>query len=602
MCGIAGYFLKSGATAPAGLLDRFAGLMTHRGPDGTASKSIGQAGFVHTRLAIVDLAGGQQPFTSDQKMAMANGEIYNHQALRGQLPPPERPVSRSDCAVLLPLFSRHGSQFVDQLRGMYALAAYDGWQDRGLLARDAFGIKPLYYVELESGIYFASEPGVLVKAGLVAADIDPQRAALLLDQQYYSGAEVICSPIKRLLPGEALEIANGQITDRTYDRPLAAVPTGNSDPAELDSRLQDTVAAHQMADVPFGMFLSGGIDSSILLALMTRLNRDAGSGSVLAYTARFPDAPVPDETGLARHLAAQCGAQFIDCPYTKADFFADAGLAVAACDDPAADYAILPSLHLARRAARDVKIILSGEGGDEFFAGYGRYRRRLSLWPSTPRPRPGPALKAGLLRAGLESELRGQLSRLAAQPDYSAGFGMRLLDRDRALRHIQRADIDSWLPDNLLIKLDRCLMQASVEGRTPFIDRQLSVWGYQLPARAKLRGRHGKYLLQNWLAEHLPAARPFQRKRGFSVPAGYWAASEAARLAPLLERLPVLGSLVKPGSIAAVLEAGRKEGDYPAVDRAGLLAWRLLFFGLWEQIHLHRVEPNQPVWDILATR
>ena len=145
-------------------------------------------------------------------------------------------------------------------------------------------------------------------------------------------------------------------------------------------------------------------------------------------------------------------------------------------------------------------------------------------------------------------------------------------------------------------------MQASVEGRTPFIDRQLSVWGYQLPARAKLRGRHGKYLLQNWLAEHLPAARPFQRKRGFSVPAGYWAASEAARLAPLLERLPVLGSLVKPGSIAAVLEAGRKEGDYPAVDRAGLLAWRLLFFGLWEQIHLHRVEPNQPVWDILATR
>lgn len=602
MCGIAGYFLKSGATAPAGLLGRFAGLMTHRGPDSTASKIIAQAGFVHTRLAIVDLAGGQQPFADDQKMAMANGEIYNHQALREQLGPTQRPDSLSDCAVLLPLFSRHGSQFIDQLRGMYALAAYDGRQDRGILARDAFGIKPLYYLEQESGIYFASEPGVLIKSGLVAADMDPLRAVWLLDQQYYSGADMICSPIKRLLPGEVLEIANGQIAGRFFDHPLEAVPAGNSDPAELDDRLQETVAAHQMADVPFGMFLSAGIDSSILLAMMTRLNQSPDTAPVLAYTARFPDAPVPDETGLARQLARQCGAQFIDCPYTKADFFADAGLAVAACDDPAADYAILPSLHLARRAARDVKIILSGEGGDEFFAGYGRYRRRLSLWPSAPRPRPGPALKAGLLHDGLASQLQDQLSMLAAQPGHSAGFGMRLLDRDRALRHIQRADIDSWLPDNLLVKLDRCLMRASVEGRTPFIDRQLSVWGYHLPASAKLRGRHGKYLLQGWLAEHLPAARPFQRKRGFSVPAGYWVASEAARLAPLLENLPLLSSLVTPGRIAAVLAAGQKAGDKSAADRGGLLAWRLLFFGLWEQIHLHQVDPEQPVWDILAAR
>ena len=602
MCGIAGYFLKPGATAPAGLLGRFADLMTHRGPDGTASKNIGQAGFAHTRLAIIDLAGGQQPFVSDQKMAMANGEIYNHQALRDQMAPADRPDSLSDCAVILPLFSRHGSQFTDQLRGMYALAAYDGQTDQGILARDAFGIKPLYYLERESGVYFASEPAVLVKAGLAAAELDPLRAALLLDQQYYSGAEMILSPIKRLLPGEVLEIAKGQIAGRSFDRPLEAASAQNSDPAELDARLQETVAAHQMADVPFGMFLSGGIDSSILLALMTRLNPSPDTAPVLAYTARFPDAPVPDETGLARQLADECGAQFIDCPYTRADFFADVGLAVAACDDPAADYAILPSLHLARRAARDVKIILSGEGGDEFFAGYGRYRRRLSLWPSARRPRPGLALKAGLLQAGLARQLQGHLSHLAAQPGQSAGFAMRLLDRDQALRRIQRADIDSWLPDNLLIKLDRCLMQASVEGRTPFIDRQLSAWGYQLPAHAKLRGRHGKYLLQDWLAEHLPAALPFQRKRGFSVPAGYWAASEAARLAPLLEKLPMLGSVVTPGSIAAVLESGRKAGDNSAAGRGGLLAWRLLFLGLWEQIHLHQVDPAQPVWDILAAR
>ncbi len=233
------------------------------------------------------------------------------------------------------------------------------------------------------------------------------------------------------------------------------------------------------------------------------------------------------------------------------------------------------------------------------------------LWPLSPPPQPVALSPPPAARPGAESravagrlarQLQGHLSHLAAtQPGQSAGFAMRLLDRDQALRRIQRADIDSWLPDNLLIKLDRCLMQASVEGRTPLLTASFSAWGYQLPAHAKLRGRHGKYLLQDWLAEHLPRLSRSSAK-GFSVPAGYWVASEAARLAPLLEKLPMLGSVVTPGSIAAVLESGRKAGDNSSAGRGGLLAWRLLFLGLWEQIHLHQVDPAQPVWDILAAR
>lgn len=597
MCGIAGYFLKKGQTAPAGLLSLFADLMHHRGPDGVASQVIGQAGFVHTRLAIVDLAGGRQPFCRGQAMMMANGEIYNHPALRAGLAEQDQPDSASDCAVLLPLWQRDGPPFVQALQGMYAIAGYDGQHDTGLLARDPFGIKPLYYIEAASGLYFASEPSVLRKAGLVDDRPDRLLAAAVLDRQFHGGADCLSGRIKRLQPGELLQLKSGEISQRHWDRPLdqpapasfMANESGNetgNDLGKLDEMLARTVSAHQMADVPFGAFLSGGIDSSVILAMMARLN----SGPVLAYTARFEDAPARDETSLARQVALQCGAEFIDCPYGRADFFASAGAAVAACDDPAADYAILPSLHLARRAARDVKVVLSGEGGDEFFAGYGRYRSAMRLVAARQLARPGPALKSGLLKPDMARQMTDYLASLPAGPS----LGQRLGQRDQALRLVQRADIDSWLPDNLLIKLDRCLMHASVEGRTPFIDRHLSSWAYHLPARAKLAGKHGKYILQSWLAEHLPAARPFQRKRGFSVPAGHWIAAEADRLAPLLARLPLLSSVVDSAMIHPLLAAGG--------SKAGLLAWRVVFLGLWEQIHLNHIAADQPLDDILAAR
>ena len=538
MCGIAGYFLTPGAEPLANCLELMQASLYHRGPDSQDSVVAGRAGFTQTRLAIIDLEGGRQPFIASRPegsaLLVANGEIYNHEDLRAELADGFAFQSRSDCEVLLALWLARPDQLVSAARGMFAAGLYDEARDEGCLVRDPFGIKPLYYCAHESGLYFASEISALRAIGLGAPTADRLAAAYVLDKQFVPSPQDSFSGIHRLAPGERLVIRAGRIAERSADTPLR-MAAAISAPADLDSMLYDSVAAHQMSDVPFGLFLSGGVDSSVLLAMMARLRQDgqiaAHTPELLAYTARFDSRDVADESTLARHLAMQAGAAFIDVVYDRTRFFAEAGAAVAAMDEPVADYAILPSFALAKRARRDVKVVLSGEGGDEFFAGYGRYRAGMRPFGAKFPNRPGPALDAGLLRDDLArhlaEDLEAQAGRLPSRAD-------RLLDKDKALQQLQHYDIDSWLPDNLLVKLDRCLMRNSLEGRTPFIDKKLSAFGFHLPFDQKLRGKQGKYALKAWLADHLPDAQPFARKRGFSVPVGRWIAAEAEALSTAL--------------------------------------------------------------------
>jgi len=348
-----------------------------------------------------------------------------------------------------------------------------------------------------------------------------------------------------------------------------------------------------MADVPLGLFFSGGVDSSAILAALADLRARDGSGEpILTYTVRFDarlDRGGDDETDVARGLAAAEGADFVDVPYGKADFLADAGLAALACDDPAADYAILPTLHLARRAAGDVKVILSGEGGDEFFAGYGRYRAGMRPVGAKFPTRPGAALRAGLFRNDLASQLAARYRKSAAA---MPSMMTRLTDRDGALAALQRHDIEDWLPNDLLIKLDRCLMRHGVEGRTPFVDRKMSAYGFALPVTAKIGNGDGKRLVKSWLAERMPGCRPFARKRGFTVPVGSWIAGEAQVLGPLVASQPGIAAVMRPEDARSVIEN--------ADGRGGLLAWRVLFYALWHQIHRRGADPRQPLADILA--
>ncbi len=596
MCGIGGYFLRPGRTAPAGTLDRIEAALAHRGPDGNGRYTDKLAGLVHTRLSIVDLANGAQPFIAPDeeggKVLVANGEIYNHSALRDSHCQGYIFSSGSDCETLLGLWARHGTDALFGLRGMYAAALYDPAGGEAVLLRDPFGIKPLYICETADGIFFASEQAALRAAGAGRTAPDALHAGCIIDRQFAPDDLPTFADIRRLAPGEMLVIRDGRIVESHRDTPLdAAVDITASDPTGFQQQLHDSVEAHLMADVPLGLFFSGGVDSTAILAAMSDLRRrDGATSPILTYTVRF-DRGGDDETTAARAIAASEGAEFVDVPYGKADFMANAGMAALACDDAAADYAILPTWHLARRAVQDVKVALSGEGGDEFFAGYGRYRAGMRRVGAKFPTRPGAALRSRVLRKDVAARLAARYRSDAAR---MPGLITRLTDRDAALATLQRHDIEDWLPNDLLIKLDRCLMQHGLEGRTPFVDRMMSVFGFRLPQAAKIGAGGGKHVVKSWLDARLPASRPFARKRGFTVPVGDWIADEAQILAPLVAAQPGIEAVMKPADAHDVIMAAR--------GRGGLLAWRVLFYALWHQVHVCQIDARQPLVDILADR
>ncbi|MBM3555210.1 MAG: asparagine synthase (glutamine-hydrolyzing), partial [Alphaproteobacteria bacterium] len=461
MCGIAGLISRDGAAPAGATLDALARALAHRGPDGQGRHVAGGVGLVHARLAIIDLATGDQPlFEPGGGALVGNGEIYNYIELRAAMATTNF-RTRSDCEPPLLLHRHEGIGFARHLRGMYALAIHDAPSGRLTLSRDPFGIKPLYLAETPSGLAFASEPRALIAAGLVAPKARAGKARELLQLQFTTGAATIFEGIDRLLPGETVAIERGAIIER---RRRAALPEGgprditeDAALAELDRVLVDSVAVHQRSDVPYGLFLSGGIDSATLLAIMARLN----DRPVRAFTAAFPETAARDERALARTLARKVGAEHVEVEVREADFWAHLPAIAAAMDDPAADYAIVPTWLLAREAAKSLKVVLSGEGGDEIFGGYGRYRAAM-------RPR---------WLGGRAMRRKGALDGLGLLRDdagWRAGFEVSeseaaLSGRTR-LQIAQAVDCADWLPNDLLIKLDRCLMAHALEGRTPFLD------------------------------------------------------------------------------------------------------------------------------------
>ena len=587
MCGIAGLITANGSPPDPAILDRLADALAHRGPDGRGRHVAGAIGLVHDRLSIIDLGTGAQPLLDGAGHALvANAEIYNYVELRRDLGESQF-RTKSDCEVPLRLYGRVGLDFVDQLRGMYAIALADGARGRLVLARDPFGIKPLYYAETQHGLTFASEPQALIAAGLVSPHMNVRARDELLAFQFTTGRATIFQGIERVLPGELIVVEHGRIVERRRRSALSAgAPEAIDDAsalARLDAALNDSIGVHQRSDVPYGLFLSGGIDSAALLAGMARLNERP----VRAYTIGFPGAGVHDERERARAVARAFNAEHVDVPFTAGDFWRLLPAVAAALDDPIADYAAVPTFRLAEIAKQDVKVVLSGEGGDEMFAGYGRYRDQLRpFWRGGPKPMRAKHKLAGL---GL----------LREEPlDWRAGLAAVEAEARRgewdALQRAQAADCADWLPHDLLTKLDRCLMANGVEGRTPFLDPAVAAAAFRLPRRLKVRHGLGKWLLRRWLDERAPAAEAFSRKRGFTVPVGEWIAAESRRLGPLLARQPAINALCRPGAVEALFA-------HPA-GKAEAAVWHLLFYALWHRRHVDGRRPSGDAFETLADR
>jgi asparagine synthase (glutamine-hydrolysing) len=587
MCGIAGLILSSGAPPPdPAVLSKLIDSLHHRGPDGTGHAVVGRVALVHNRLAIIDLVTGDQPLFAGPATLICNGEIYNYRELRAAMPGISF-ATNSDCEPPLHLWLRHGADYAQQMRGMFAVAIHERAQRTVTLTRDPFGIKPLYIAQFADGLAFASEPQALLEAGLVKRVVRPSAREELLQLQFTTGTDTIFEGIQRLLPGETLTCADGHVIDR---RRISFVPEGGPENIDedaalvrLDRALEESVDLHQRSDVPYGMFLSGGIDSATLLTLMARLNSDP----VLAFTAGFDVPEAADEREHAAAVAKALGARHESIEINEAMVWQHLPEIVACMDDPAADYAIIPTWFLAQRARQDVKVVLSGEGGDEIFAGYPRYRNAMRPW----------------WMGGRAMYARGSFDRvnvLRARPtiwrDGIAAAELRSAEGGRSrLAAAQATDMTDWLPHDLLLKLDRCLMAHAVEGRTPFLDRGVAAAAFRLPDSMKLRDGMGKWILRKWLEKNLPMARPFAPKQGFTVPVGAWIKGQGVRLGPLVAAQPGVAEIADPERVVALFRGIRRWRD-------GFAAWKLLFYALWHRRHILGLPPVGDVFETLGAR
>lgn len=592
MCGIAGYYAFDGVIDPR-IQVYFSNALKHRGPDGegifeTFTQSDGKLLLQHLRLSINDLESGAQPlvgvYPSGQKISLiVNGEIYNAPELRVQYK--KYPFkTHSDCEPLLPLYFELGPEFVHTLQGMYALALYDESEDSLILARDPFGIKPLYWRESSKGFAFASTLEALLFPWERSLPLNKKAQEEVLNLQFSCGSSTQFSEIFRLLPGEVLKVSGGHVKDRFYVKALDfKMHRQKLQKREALKKFEDiltqTISSHLMSDVPVGLFYSGGVDSSVVLCALNLLGHRETSAFYLNFEGQediqFKNFPLK-----ARYETIQ---------FKEQDFWDLLPLSAYVMDDCAADYAILPTLKLAQRAAHhNLRVVLSGEGGDEIFAGYGRYRKTMRPW----------FLGGRTLRH--KSLLQG-LGLLRSCPDWRDGIDHteRILFSIDTLDLLQRAqalDIADWLPHDLMTKLDRSLMHFGIEGRPPFLDRRFAAFGFFLDDSLKIYKGHGKWLLKQWLFEKEPSLNPFSKKRGFTPPVGTWISKKADYLADLLKNQEILNVFCYPQRINDLFKT---LGQNPTLKKEGLAAWILLFYVLWYKIHVERISYKTDVFSLL---
>jgi asparagine synthase (glutamine-hydrolysing) len=588
MCGIVG-LIGGGTPAEAEAMVRTIG---HRGPDGVRVETIEglplvKGALAHARLSIIDLEGGWQPLHAAGCTVIGNGEIYNYRELIEEFGLQDKLTTGSDFEPLLHLYAKEGEKAFDRLRGMYAFCLV-GADGRVWLVRDPFGIKPLYYSQSEGVLKFASEPRALLappsgpNRNVPGIDNEPLQDLLALN--YSVGRNTVFRGVRRLKPGEIAEVVYGRPAPRRVRSPLPKPkPLPHDEQGllnALDRVLEDSVNVHQRSDVPYGLFLSGGVDSTVIAAMMSRLN----TRPVTAYTCGFETSSgktgVRDERGQAEKVARALNLDWRDVSFTEEDFWRVLPSVANALDEPTADYAALPTYKLAEAAKGTLTVVLTGEGGDELFGGYGRYRRALRPAIFGGREA-GPRADTVFLRDHGRAAV--ERWRQAAEPQgaETAGFS--------PLQRAQARDINGWLPSDLLLKLDRCLMAHGLEGRTPFLDPEVARFGFYLPDRFKVRGRMGKWLLRRWLHRHCPGSDPFARKSGFTTPVQAWIAPRAAELGPRIAALEGVRNTCDLQAVRAVFEEERYTEH----------RWPLLFFAVWWGIHAERMTPKEALGRLI---
>jgi asparagine synthase (glutamine-hydrolysing) len=561
MCGIAGFVDRdarpAGADARRALLHRMCGVIAHRGPDDEGVWLDDQAALGMRRLSIIDLSTGDQPIRNEDGSIwiVFNGEIYNYRELRRDLEARGHAFyTSSDTETIVHAYEQWGTAAIPRLRGMFGLAIWDARERTLLLARDRVGIKPLHYASIGGRLYFGSEIKSLLEAPDLPREVDLDALDHYLSFQYTPRDASIFSAVRKLPPGHVLTWRGGTVSlDRYYEWPAVEDYRGSEADAVADLRavLTRAVRSHLVSDVPLGAFLSGGIDSSLVVGLMA----EASHGPVKTFSIGF-DEPAFDELEHARVVARHFGTDHHEF-VVEPDGVAILDRLIAHFDEPFADPSAIPTWYVSEMARRHVTVVLSGDGGDELFGGYDRYvphPRVLAFDRYSPR-----AFRrvAAIAAARLPHGTRGKnFLRHVARTDqgryldairffsadekralFAPDVFRRLDARDPEVRlashfdryarlpwpsQMMRFDAETYLPEDVLPKVDRMSMAHSIESRVPLLDNEVIEFASRLPAALKIRGGRRKHVLKEVAAAILPPAILERRKQGFGVPLGVW--------------------------------------------------------------------------------
>jgi asparagine synthase (glutamine-hydrolysing) len=623
MCGIAGFVQRSSPDERS--LSRMLDRIAHRGPDGQGqslhrAQGAGDEWSVHLghrRLAIIDLAGGAQPMSSadGNHTITFNGEIYNFQSLRSDLQQRGKVFhSRSDTEVLLEHLHAHGPAALHQINGMFAFAQWDATAQTLTLARDRAGIKPLYYASLpDGGLAFASELLALLAHPSIKADIDPHGLRSYFFRDYALSPITLVRNVFTLEPGHFMTWHDGRLTmpqpfwklSDDVQRQHAQSPTHALAPQELAHAVEQAVQSQLIADVPVGVFLSGGLDSSIVAAAA---RKHAGDG-LTTFSIAFEDADF-DESVYARLVAKHIGSRHVERRLSEKDLLDTLNPALSSLDEPMADPSILPTYVLSQLAAQSVKVALGGDGGDELWAGYPTYfAQRISapyalLPASLRRAVIEPLIRALPVRHSYQSlewklkrlVLRWRTDAIERQQNWMSNIAADELSdamssdatspfapwpaqlgehntTDR-INDLLALDFSTYMSGSVLTKVDRASMAHGLEVRPPLLDNTMIALAFAQPSSVKLHGSKGKWLLKQAALSSLPASIVHRKKKGFAIPLSRWIASS------LGER------------IGAILR------DSPAWD---LNLLRRETFTRWHAEHrTGRVDRSRPLWALLV--
>jgi len=628
MCGIAGWYRRSGRPVVRDDLVRMCDTIVHRGPDDSGYLVDGDFGFGMRRLSIIDIAGGHQPIeTPDGRHAIVfNGEIYNHLDLRRELEAEGvNFTTHSDTETLLASFVRWGDAAWLKLEGMYAAAIWDRRTRSLTLARDPLGIKPLYLTAQQGGLAFASEIRALRVLPGHGFDLDERAVHDFFSFGHVQRPRSIFRQVRSLDPGHLCRIGpEGEPATRAFWTPRFRVAAGKRSEAdwieETRAMVRGTVERHMLADVPVGSFLSGGVDSSAITAAMTQVS----TAPIKAFTVGFPGTSI-DETRAAARIAGHLGAEHIVLPLEPVAAGDLLPTVQAAFDEPCAATAAVPIWHLSRLAAQHVKVVLCGEGSDEIFAGYKRQRTALAAARWRPLLSmlgpiagladvlPGSSPRWNYLRqnarrfrdaARLENNFQRffagtQLTTpavrarlydpgLLARQEHADAFARlehEYFDTPEAqglspLEQFMLADLTVHMPGSLLNRLDRGSMAHSLEARVPFLSHRFVDWSLTMPQDMKLRGRIGKYALRKAIAPWLPEGAIDKRKLGFQLPFAEWFRGDFSDFAQKAwnDSGAVRSGYLRPEAVTALFDEHRA-----GIANHGRILYAIAMFSCWWQ-------------------